>query len=168
MNEEIWKEIPGYPSYKVSNTGKVYSRKGNRLMKSAPNARGYHTVQFTESGKGKNFMVHRLVLMAFRPIPNVHEMQVDHINCIRHDNRLENLRWCTAQENVRFTNEAGRNPKKESHGRSELTEKDVRAIRYLSEICGVRNLELGKAFGVNPRTIAYVINGKTWKGIGDL
>ena len=62
------------------------------------NAKGYCIV----SVKGKYRKVHRLVLETFIGIPD-DGMMCDHINRVRNDNRVENLRWVTAQENARNT-----------------------------------------------------------------
>ena len=45
-------------------------------------------------------MVHRMVLEAFLPNSDPDKSMVDHINGIKNDNRLENLRWVTAKENA--------------------------------------------------------------------
>ena len=44
--------------------------------------------------------VHRLIMMTFCPIDNPDDYVVDHMNGIRNDNRLENLRWMTQEENL--------------------------------------------------------------------
>ena len=54
----------------------------------------------TAGGKDKSFAVHRLVLQAFTPNPE-NKPQVDHIDNDRLNNKLENLRWATVQENAR-------------------------------------------------------------------
>lgn len=48
----------------------------------------------------KKYRVHRIILQSFNPIDNLEEMTVDHINGIRSDNRLENLKWATNEENT--------------------------------------------------------------------
>ena len=104
MREETWKPIVGYEEeYMVSDMGRVKSLKykgGNKekVLKSCKTSRGYVNVVLVKDGKHKSHSVHRLVAQTF--IPNPHNKPyVDHINTIRHDNRVENLRWVTHTEN---------------------------------------------------------------------
>ena len=53
----------------------------------------------SKDNKTRTYKVHRLVAKAFIPNPD-NLPQIDHINCIRYDNRPENLRWCTQQQNT--------------------------------------------------------------------
>lgn len=98
---EIWKDIPGYEGlYQCSSLGRVksldrlvrYMRKGVILKQRL------HTYLYVGLGTNKYFTVHSLVMLSFvgaRP----KEFEIDHINTIRTDNRLENLRYCTKEEN---------------------------------------------------------------------
>ena len=52
----------------------------------------------SENGKAFYKKVHRLVAEAFIPNPE-EKTQIDHINTIKNDNRIENLRWVTPKEN---------------------------------------------------------------------
>jgi len=95
---EVWKEIEGYEGlYEVSSEGRVRSIiKGNYLTFKSLNK--YQRVGLCVHSLQKWFLVHRLVAQAFIPNPD-NKPEVDHINCDRSDNRVENLRWVTSKEN---------------------------------------------------------------------
>lgn len=63
---------------------------------------GYHTVRLIKDGASKTYKVHRLVAQAFIPNPDG-KKEVNHLNAIRNDNRLENLEWATRQENNAYS-----------------------------------------------------------------
>lgn len=105
---EEWRDINGYEGiYQISSYGRVKSidrvlsngkkRKSKFLYIHKIN--GYPTVSLCKDYKQRNYKIHRLVAQAF--IPNIENKPcIDHINCIRDDNRVENLRWVTHKENM--------------------------------------------------------------------
>lgn len=104
---EVWKNF--CEGYQVSNKGRVKSVKNGRekLLAVRPMHKGYLQVHISVNGKARMLRVHRLVAKAF--IPNTENKQeVNHINGIKTDNRVENLEWCTPSENVRHAYESGR------------------------------------------------------------
>lgn len=111
--EIIWKDIVGYEGiYEVSNTGLVRTsasktthskRHGIRrwkqrvLKEKNPNGRDVR-VTLWKNGKPKDFLVHRLVAMAF--IPSIEGKNfVNHLDGNPKNNHISNLEWCNSKEN---------------------------------------------------------------------
>jgi hypothetical protein len=101
---EIWRNIKGWDRYQVSNLGNVRSNSWGvkKLMTLQTKEDGYKRLNFTVNRKTKNMRVHRLVAHAFLAMPLDSELTVDHINGIKDDNRLVNLRVVTQYENNVF------------------------------------------------------------------
>lgn len=111
-NKEVWVDVVGYEGiYKVSNMGNIIScdrtiyNKGSNcyqkikgcIRKKVIHKNGYEQVMMS-NGINKLILVHRIVAEAF--IPNkLNKKEVNHINGIKNDNRVENLEWCTRMEN---------------------------------------------------------------------
>lgn len=106
------KPIYDFDGYFISDTGKVYCNlgKGNRRngntvevyeIKPRLTKNGYARVYCRQisTNKRKDLYIHRLVAQYFIRNPE-NKPYVNHKNCIRNDNRVENLEWCTAKENT--------------------------------------------------------------------
>lgn len=98
LPNEIWIDTYVSPNYEVSNLGRVRNKKTFQIHNGTKTHSGYQTISI----QNKDYFLHRLVLISFSPIPDYEHFQVDHINGKRNDNRLENLRWATDQDNTAF------------------------------------------------------------------
>lgn len=105
LNTEEWIKLE-FIDAEVSSLGRIkfttvierstFTRKENRITWGSRRKNGYQTLII----EGKMYLVHRLIMCGFHNKPYEHEYDVDHKNNIRHDNRLENLRWATRRENI--------------------------------------------------------------------
>lgn len=110
MGKEVWKVIPEFDLYEVSNYGNVRCKermmttgvatfvKKGRFIKGSDNGSGYKKVQLKQDGNTKKEYIHRLVANAFIENPE-NKQFVNHIDNNPSNNRVENLEWCTPQEN---------------------------------------------------------------------
>jgi len=95
--QEIYIPVQGFPDYVISNLGNVKSLKTCKILKQSL-THGYCQVRLCNQ-EGISFKkVHRLIALHFIPNPEALP-EVDHINRVRSDNRIDNLRWVSSQQN---------------------------------------------------------------------
>lgn len=97
---EVWKECPQYPNWEFSNLGQVRNKETKKFYgKGQKKAEGYYSIAIDSNTR---LPVHRGVMMSFCPIEKPENFVVDHINGMRNDNRVENLRWAWQRENAEY------------------------------------------------------------------
>ncbi|HRE44059.1 MAG TPA: NUMOD4 motif-containing HNH endonuclease [Terricaulis sp.] len=149
---ERWAKVPGEP-YFVSTLGRV-RRLGGSIRKLHTKANGYQRVSI---GHDREAYVHRLVCLAFYGPPPTPTAHADHINGDRADNRLENLRWLSPEEN-RARRKVARG---EQRPEARLTADDIRAIRASTQPGTV----IAPLYGVSHKHISSIRLRKVWKHV---
>ncbi len=168
--------IDGQPwPYEVSDFGRVRRsepaagpRPGRtfvgKILKPSPDRGGYLQVSLFQSDKIKYPYIHRLVLEAFvGPCPEKH--QTNHLDGVKHNNRIENLEWVTARANNTHAYQMGLRsaftPKGSKNGSSKLTENDVFEIRRrLAQ--GELQKDVALDFRISRSTISNIATGRRW------
>ena len=177
MRTIIYKDIPGFPGYRVGSDGTVWRlwvtcRSGRklgdkwRLMRLSPTSKGYLRVNLTPPNGGtyKTFAVHRLVLESFvGPCPDGMECR-HHPDPAKSNNNLDNLSWGTPESNRDDNRTNDTYGKGEKHTQAKLTAEQVREIRRRRST-GESLKALAKAFGVNLPNISNIANRRSWKHI---
>lgn len=168
LQGEEWRPFPkhGYPNYQVSNFGRVYSKFKRGLMTGTITYKGYHKLHVPYMGKTKGYYVHQLVALAFIPNPNNYP-QVNHIDCVKTNNHVSNLEWCTNKMNSDHAYKNGRVcglPKGEKHHSAILKEKTVIKIRELFKQGYTRRM-LAEKFNIKMHHVKDIIGRRSWKDL---
>ena len=104
MMKEIWKPIKGYSNYEVSNLGNIrninyHNEKRKQNLKQIKSNRRFMVVSLPYKDGFKSVPIHRLVAETFIPNPD-NLPQVNHIDGNRYNNTINNLEWCTSEQNI--------------------------------------------------------------------
>jgi hypothetical protein len=161
---EEWRQVPFAPAYSVSSLGRV--RRGERICKCSITNRGYLKKRLLTIEGYKNYQVHRLILEVFI---GKSQLDVNHINGVKTDNRLDNLEYCTRAENNLHAYRIGLKPSQKGAGNgfSKLTDDQVKEIkrRYVKGVNRTKpgNISaLAKEFGISKNAIGHIVGGRRW------
>lgn len=161
--------MPSYPRYLAGSDGTIIGPSGKRLVpyRASP---GYLQVLVYRKGMSRvTRRVHALVCEAFHGLRPSPRHQTAHWNGNPEDNRPENLRWATAQENIADKIRHGRVSRTsgEINGQVKLTASQVNEIRarWGQAGRGVSQRALAREYGVSQPTISNIISRTTWRHI---
>ena len=162
---EIWKDVKGFEkSNEISSLGRLRTK--DRLIKHSKfgtanlkrrykkfrlNRDGYLRCNIKENGKSKDLTMHRIIAQAFIPNPKNYR-NINHINGIKTDNRIENLEWCTSSQNIQHA-------VKTRLVKTKLTDKE--AIEIHDSNLSTR--KLAKKYGVSNSITWRIKNEKAYK-----
>ncbi len=168
---EEWRSAVGYEGrLEVSSLGRVRSvprviaqSNGHlitirpRIRKLWPNSGGYPCVSY--NGQDLDKRVHVMVLEAFVG-PRPAGMESRHLNGDPSDARLCNLAWSTHVENIRDKRAHGTAQIGEKHGRSKLTEHDIKRIIAIGRT--KKQPQICAEFGISQAQVSRILNGRRW------
>lgn len=166
MGTEIWKLLPGVPGVEVSTLGNVRTldklissekmtrfTKG-RILKQHDDKDGYLQVRIPIDGKRATKSVHRLIAQTFIKNPN-NLPQVNHKDCDRTNNNVENLEFCDNSYNQKYKNKFGiSNTESQGHPLFAINLDTLEVLHFRSQG------EAGRELGVSQQNINKVLKGK--------
>lgn len=167
IEDEMWRPIPEWDGYLVSNYGRVKTiRKGSpKFMIPFINRAGYMSVRFKKDGTYHTLPIHRLVATAFISKTDTsrffyykkktYNAKIEDINCVVHinndifDNRADNLIWVSSSDisNIR---------KKKSIPVIKIDPITKEELDYYDSL-----LDAGSDNYITPEAIGNCIRGKT-------
>jgi len=167
---ETWKDIPGFEGvYQASDRGRIRSltrpRHPGRVLRQHVTANGYLHVQLSMGGKVMTKSVHRLVALTFLGEPPKGLPLVLHGDGVETNNRIENLRYGTQEQNLADRVTHGTSTRGECHN-ALLTAESVREIRAGRET-GMTYRALAEKFSVSISAVSNVLNGRSWAWVDE-
>ncbi len=164
-NVEIIKDIKGFEGrYTISNLGIVRSLLTGKKMKPYITSKGYARVnlRYAHSRKYKSLLVHRLVAGNFLPNPHNY-LEINHKDCNRLNNNLNNLEWCDRFYNIKYAFNKGRASNKGVRNpNAKLNEDDIFAIKALLKTGKFFHSSIAKLFKVSTSTIQKIDTNQIW------
>ena len=169
MENEIWKEIPNYEMYEVSNLGNVrrWNLTRTKFREIVPKAWGNNRyLMFTvcKHRKATKVYLHRILAQLFLPNDNPKELTdvcfTDNV-CTNTD--LSNLYWSNQDQRMKRRKAEGKYDPNLCNAK--LTPLDVITCRWMKTHKAMTYKELAKYYNVHPWTIYACVKRITWKHI---
>lgn len=151
--QEEWKVIGSKKQYKISNFGRFENANG--ISSGREDTIGYMRVTVDS----KNKSIHQLVAIHFIPNPE-NKPDVNHIDCNKKNNHIDNLEWVTKQENSIKLSESGGHS-----SNNRITEQTVHEIKALLRTKWYSHRQIADIYGVTRPCITFIANGNRWKNV---
>lgn len=168
---QYWRDVSGWEGvYAVSNTGRVkrLTKTGwgeaGRELKPVISTGGYPTVRFTFPGRtSARMLIHVMVINAFGPARPSASHEVNHINGVKSDNRIENLEWVTRAENIEHAFRLGLSKKRQGceSPNAKLSPEAVLEIMQRYEN-GQRPKAISEEVSVSVQIVRNILAGRTY------
>lgn len=172
LENEEWRPAPDFPDYEISSIGRARRATpapvmatrypAGYLIKPSVARHGYLVVGLMRNGKQVRRSLHRLVALAFLGQPRPEQEHVNHKDACVTNNRVENLEWCTVQENIDHSNLVLNHFSRGEHRyNAVLTEHLVLQIHEM-RMKGYNAIQIGQALGVTQCAVQNVVSRTSW------
>ena len=167
-NDQVkWKKIYWMngeeTKYSISNIGLVRNDKKDKILKTRE-YKGYLRVGLTHNGKQKEFLIHRLVAIAFIPNPE-NKPEVNHINGVKSCNYDYNLEWVTRTENQIHAVKNGLIDYKNNKNGKNISEEKIQKICKLLEENKLTEVQIAKKIGCSRQVVYYILKKRSHQNI---
>lgn len=166
--DHILRPVVGWDGlYSVCPAGHVRSHHSRIWLRSAIASHGYANVVLFGRGRKQGKLIHRAVYESHvGPIPP--RMDINHINGVKTDNRVENLEVLTRKENMAHAVRIGiYSSKGEAHGSAKLTDADVLDI-VARRASGERVKDIAALYGMHHCSVGAILHGRLWAHVTHL
>uniref|UniRef100_A0A6C0JRA7 HNH nuclease domain-containing protein n=1 Tax=viral metagenome TaxID=1070528 RepID=A0A6C0JRA7_9ZZZZ len=147
------------PNHELSSKGQCRNKKTGYIFKNTPGQKGYVSWGFTQRTKKivlkRHFQAHNMLADSFGLIKLPGQIEVDHINRIRHDNRIENLRWATKAQQAANRDTSNNNGAPKQVEQFDLKDNFIKLWPSAKEA--------GEMLDISPEDIRAVCNDKKVK-----
>lgn len=172
MTKEIWMPIPNLPPYFASNYGRIAKIRPNKcdLIMWTRVQKGYERLMLTTPDGRKDFLVHRLVAMAFHGLPPIDKKEINHIDGNKTNNHPDNLEWISRSDNLNHYYQSldgiSKRPRGIKQWQAKFTDDEIRLIRSM-KANKATNIEISNAIGksVTASNVCNIISGRTYSHI---
>lgn len=164
---EVWKEVPGFPGYQVSDEGRIRSlrRTNARLCKTEVDEDGYHRLSLSLGATRVHQVLSRLVALAFHGPAPAGKPICRHLDGDTNNNRPGNLAWSTQAENMADKVRHGTAQVGSTHPRAVIDEAVARAVKQRLAATAMRHgllKEIAADLGISFNIVASISRGRTW------
>ncbi|KDQ65711.1 hypothetical protein DT87_00190 [Streptomyces sp. NTK 937] len=160
---EQWRDVTGFPGYRVSDEGRIRGIRGH-VLRPGQDKRGYARVVLMKDRTRVARSVHRLVLTEFVGEPPGAGAQGAHLDGNPRNNCLSNLAWTSSAENHAHRRQHGTDPVGERNGRAVLSAQDVIDMRQaMSDGMSIR--QASELFGISYSQTSAIRARTKWRHI---
>ena len=155
--------------YLFDESGKVWNENTKHVLATSISFNGYPTVSVQKiQGGVSRITIHRLLMIGFKPVENMQNLQVNHIDGNKKNNNLDNLEWCTSKENIQHAIKTGLTNFDYLYGEgtnfSHYTEQDALKVLALLKTNEYTDKDIENITGLPARSfISRIRRGETWK-----